>query len=262
MISLYESILKNTKVGKAFVGEHVKEFIKNTYDYKHYFNNCEVKVEPKGAYWGIDLVGHANKSGAFVFTKADTENASGILPYKFYCIKINGHTTNITYQDMKFNNPDEFVQEVEYFIHFTGCNIDVLDRLPKGCKELGFSYGHRLGGGSPCVVNEIKNIKVDEFTLNEYGNGGLACRLDNIKGIDVKNKMCICDEMLGYYSIEKGGSKFKEDVSQMLSRFFKNNKVDYRDCLFMPSRNNTTKAGKGKIHFDEKIGVWRFKGEK
>ena len=92
--------------------------------------------------------------------------------------------------------------------------------------------------------------------------GGLACRLNNIKNITVTDEMYICDEMLGYYSLDKGCSKFKPDASEMLTEFFKNNNVDPKICKFIPSDNNKTKSQIGTIHFDKKANIWRFIGDK
>ena len=86
--------------------------------------------------------------------------------------------------------------------------------------------------------------------------------LSNVKNITVTDEMYICDEMLGYYSLDKGSSKFKPEASEMLTDFFKNNKVDPKICKFIPSDNNNTKSQSGNIHFDEKANIWRFKGDK
>jgi hypothetical protein len=73
--------------------------------------------------------------------------------------------------------------------------------------------------------------------------------------------MCISDEMLGYFSLDKGGRKFKKDASDMLNEFFENNKVDPKICKFIVSENNNSKYKSGSIWYDKKEDLWHFKGE-
>ena len=265
MKSLYESILSSTHAGKAAEALKVVEWYKSTQQYMMFFKfgNYEVKATPKGAYWIIDIDGDTSTSiDSISFYKSDTPNASGVLPYNIYCVRGNGKITNINYQQLKFKDSRDMVQEVRNYVNFTGCEIDKLDKLPKGCTEIDVNYGHALGGGSPTVIREIKNIKLKKIVQTSIFRGGLSCRLSNIKNITVTDAMYICDEMLGYYSLDKGNSKFKPEASEMLTEFFKNNKVDPKICKFIPSDNNNTKSKSGTIHFDEKANIWRFKGDK
>lgn len=154
------------------------------------------------------------------------------------------------------------VQEVSGSVTFTGCAIGKLDRLPKGCTEVIVNYMHAISGGYPTAIKEIKDIKLKKLIQSNTFNGGLSCLLSNVKNITVTDEMYICDEMLGYYSLDKGNSKFKPEASEMLTEFFKNNKVDPKICKFIPSVNNNTKSQSGTIHFDEKANIWRFEGDK
>ena len=145
---------------------------------------------------------------------------------------------------------------MEENLTFYGCKIKKIDKLPKGIKSVHFTYGHALGGGSPCSAEEISKINVDYFETSSTATSkmGLSCRLSRIKGITVNHRFEICDSMLGYYSLEKGNRIFKQDASDMLDEFFQNNKVNPFQCMFI------SEDGKiGEILYDKKISRWRFK---
>ena len=277
MKSLYESILSSTHTGKAGEALKVVEWFKSTRIYESFlkfgnqqrqsfFKSAEVKATPKGGYWIIDIDGNDGDNSVSIdtvgFFKSDTPNGSGVLPYNIYCVRVNGKPTNISYQQLKFKDSIDMVQEVSKSVTFTGCAIGKLDRLPKGCTEVIVNYMHAISGGYPTAIKEIKDIKLKKFIQSNTFNGGLSCLLSNVKNITVTDEMYICDEMLGYYSLDKGNSKFKPEASEMLTEFFKNNKVDPKICKFIPSDNNNTKSQSGNIHFDEKANIWRFKGDK
>lgn len=274
MKSLYESILGSTRTGKAGEAIKVVEWFKSTLhyqsflksgsrNYQSFFESADVKATPKGAYWIIDMDGDTSVSmDSIKFYKADTPNGSGVLPYNIYCVRVNGKITNISYNQLKFKDSIDMVQEVRESVTFTGCEIGKLDRLPKGCTEVIVNYMHAIGGGYPTSIKEIKDIKLKKIIQSNIFRGGLSCMLSNIKNISVTDEMYICDEMLGYYSLDKGNSKFKPEASEMLTEFFKNNKVDPNICKFIPSDNNNTKSESGTIRFDEKTNIWRFKGDK
>ena len=270
MKSLYESILTSTKAGKNFEAEKVIEWFKNTNDYKRNLANYDIRItaDYKNGKWAIDIVGDPKDSmfikqvWGYNLEKSDTQNASGVLPYKLYSISKNGEPMNINYHALKFNDSSEFVEEVHDYMSLWGCEVDKIDSLPKNCKEIKFAYKHMIGGGRSTVIKEMKNITLDKFTqdISSY-KGSLALNVNRIKNITVKDEMCISDEMLGYYSLDKGGRKFKRDASDMLNEFFKNNKVDPKICKFIVSENNNSKYKSGSIWYDKKEDLWHFKGE-
>lgn len=271
MKTLYESILSSTRSGKAGEALKVIEWFKSTRIYGYFlkfgnqqrlsfFKSAEVKATPKGGYWIIDIDGKDGDTSVNIdnvgFFKSDTPNASGVLPYNIYCVRVNGKPVNINYQQIRFKDSRDIVQEVSESVIFTGCEIDKLDGLPKGCTKI------MVSGEYPTVIKEIKNIKVKKIIQYSIFSGRLSCLLSNVKNITVTDEMYIWDEMLGYYSLDKGNSKFIPEASEMLTEFFKNNKVDPKICKFIPSDNNSTKSQSGTIHFDEKANIWKFKGDK
>lgn len=271
MKSLYESILTSTKAGKNFDAEKVIEWFKSTNYYKRNLEVYDLRItaDYKNGKWAIDIVGDP-KDSTFIknvwfyeLEKFDTQNNSGVLPYKLHSISKNGEPININYHALKFKDSSEFVEEVHNFISLCGCEVDKIDSLPKNCKEIKFAYKHMIGGGRPTVIKEMKNITVDKFTQDNIFSrrGGLALNVNRIKNITVKDEMFISDEMLGYYSLDKGGRKFKRDASDMLNEFFKNNKVDPKICKFIVTENNNSKYKSGSIWYDKEEDLWHFKGE-
>ena len=272
MKSLYESILTSTGSGKNFEAQKVVEWFKSTQDYVRQLAiyNTQIKAElTKNGKWIIDIIGEPEDNifikqiWGYNLEKADTKNASGVLPYKIHSITKNGEPMNVNYHALKFKDSSEFVEEVRDFKSLWGCEIDTINSLPKNCEEIYFSYKHMIGGGHATSVKTLKNITVDKFSQDEFSrSGGLSLNLKNIKNLTVKDKMCICDEMLGYFSLDRGGRKFKKDASDMLTEFFKNNHVDPKKCVFIASRNNDcTKFKSGTIWYDKKEELWHFKGE-
>ena len=119
------------------------------------------------------------------------------------------------------------------------------------------NYGHSLGGGSSTYVKgKIHNITIDNlFQGSSHKGSGLTCNLKNIKNITVKNTMDISDEMLGYFSLAKGKKYFEQVPSDMLTDFFKDNKVKPENCRFIPG-TLTTKHNLYDLKFDEKKRLW------
>ena len=157
MKSLYESILTSTKAGKNFEAEKVIEWFKSTNYYKRNLEVYDLRItaDYKNGKWAIDIVGDP-KDSTFIknvwiynLEKSDTQNASGVLPYKLHSISKNGEPMNINYHALKFKDSSEFVEEVHDFISLHGCEVDKIDSLPKNCKEIQFVYKHMLGGGRP-----------------------------------------------------------------------------------------------------------------
>lgn len=256
MISLYESILTNTKSGKEAVAEPIKKWFLSCDEFNFRLKNVkedDITLEPYKGMWKIYI--KMKDLSYFKFDKSDS-NGTGVLPYKIYGIYVNGEPINISYMRLNFDSSDDFAQEVNENITFYGCHIKKVKQLPKGCKVVCFSYGHALGGGSPTSVEAIEGIDVDYFITSNTARSkmGLSCRLSNIKGNTVNTRFEICDSMLGYYSLEKGNRIFKQDASDMLDEFFKNNRVDPTRCMF-----NSEDGKIGDIKFDKKINRWRFK---
>ena len=67
--------------------------------------------------------------------------------------------------------------------------------------------------------------------------------------------MDISDEMLGYFSLAKGKKYFEQVPSDMLTDFFKDNKVKPENCRFIPG-TLTTKHNLYDLKFDEKKRLW------
>jgi len=265
MKTLYESILTSTKSGVAAEAEKVLNWFKQT----HWYTTCFAIVAPnhidakptKNNSWEISF--EINKKALNVdywnFEKIDT-GGTGIMPFRISCIRINDKPININYKMLKFKNSDDYAQEVENTVSFCGCTIDKVDGTPKNCDEINFIFSHSLGGGEGNIVKEIKNIKVDRFHLNSWGDDGLWCRLDKIKGITVKQEMQICEGMLGGFAFEKGNRRFLKDAGELFNTFFKNNNVKPENCVFIPSKWNSSKFRKGKINYNEKTDTWTFIG--
>jgi hypothetical protein len=265
MKTLYESILSSTKSGRAVEAEKVLKWFKSTRCYIMNFNFSEpdfLDAKPsKNNSWEIELkiTDNSRLLEYWNFDKQDS-GGSGILPYRISAIVINGKPVNINYQRLKFKDSDDYAQEVGSFITFCGCTIDKVDGTPKNCDEINFLFAHSLGGGEGNTVKEIKNIKVDKFLLNMWGDDGLWCRLDKIKGITVKQEMQICEGMLGGFAFEKGNKRFLKDAGELFTTFFKNNNVKPENCIFIPSKWSNSKFKKGKIKYNEKTDTWTFIG--
>lgn len=263
MTSLYESILKSVGSGKDRIAAQVLEWFKITQYYafriagSKYIKPEEIEFTPmSGNSWKIDI--KSNGGGEFQswqFERADTKG-TGKMPYIIHSVCCDGKPVNITYKDLDFKDTSEMVQEVENSLTFNGCEITKIDKLPKGCENLTFGYSHRLGGGTGCKVGSIEKISLYTLSITNGGHEklGLSCRLSNIKGITVRSRMEICDYMLGYFCLEKGNRKFKEDASKMIDEFLKDNKVKDISIMFWSEDNNS-----GMIEFDKKINRWRFK---
>lgn len=258
MISLYESILKSVGSGKEKVAEPVRKWFYTCQDFnmklRGILKDEDIRLEPYKGMWKIYLK-MDSPIQSWKFDKADSKG-TGVLPYKIYAIYVNDKPIMMSYMNLDFDSSDDFVQEVDENLTFYGCKIKKIDKLPKGIKSVHFTYGHALGGGSPCSSEEISKINVDYFETSSSATSkmGLSCRLSRIKGITVNHRFEICDSMLGYYSLEKGNRIFKQDASDMLDEFFQNNKVNPFQCMFI------SEDGKiGEILYDKKISRWRFK---
>ena len=258
MISLYESILKSVGSGKEKLAEPVRKWFYTCSDFnmklRGILKDEDIQLEPYKDMWKIYLK-MDSPIQSWQFDKADSKG-TGVLPYKIYAIYVNNKPIMMSYMNLDFDSSDDFVQEVDENLTFYGCKIKKIDKLPKGIKSVHFTYGHVLGGGHPCSVEEISKINVDFFETSSAATSrmGLSCRLSRINGITVNSRFEICDSMLGYYSLEKGNRIFKQDASDMLNEFFKNNKVKPEQCMF-----NSEDGKLGSIEFDKKINRWRFK---
>ena len=260
MKTLYESILSSTKAGLQGEKQKVIEWIKNSECYRRNFlpyakrDEVSVDVEMKNGKWKVFFSDMIRNPKAFTINRMDL--VDGKIPFKFHSYYVNNDIINASYQNIEITEED-LVEEVESNITLIGTTINSLTKIPKGCKILQFDYGHNIGGGSPAVVKgKIQNISLQTISQGcSHKGSGLSCNLKNIKNITVKNTMYISDEMLGYFSLAKGKKYFEQVPSDMLTDFFKDNKVKPENCKFVPGVLST-KYNVYDIKFDEKKRIW------
>lgn len=258
MKTVYESILSSTNSGKNKVVADLKEWIVKAFNVSS--NNMfdlertdEIDVSPKNGRFSINVKTTYDKD--FIrfnnWYKGDIDFIKQIDS-----VYINKKPVNVTYAGVNFDKNEKFVSIVQDSLTLCGGEIYLVDELPSKCRTLRFEYMHNLGGGSPVRVKEIKNIIVDDFVVTQRSNGTstLSCNIDRIKNITVRNKMHITDGMLGYSSLEKGARTFEKETSEMLDRFFKDNKVDPSKVVFYPDPKQSKKQM--SIYYNKQKERW------
>lgn len=271
MKSLYESILSTTGAGKQQLAQKVIQWFVNTEHFKDLISRkhieYEIKAEPqKNNSWAIDIKVKGvkvNKNGYWYFGSTDCFdenmiiNSNKKLPYRIYSVTLNGQLLKIKYQRLNFDSCDELCQLTNGTLILSNVKIDKLNKLPKDCKKLYFSYSHNLGGGSGCIIKEISDISL-EFFGQGGSKEGLHCLLSHIKNIKVSEKMYITDCMFAGNCLEKGKDTFTKEANQLLDEFIKNNKVDVDKIVFRSVKNDYLDKAYN-ISYDQKTGTYKLK---
>ena len=267
MQSLYESILKSVGSGKARVSEEVVAWIRKTnwflYKYTRMDGNqfvydAEIEAEPApGNSWKINFV-TKKEIPDYKFELGDTYfngKQYDKLPFNIYSVSVNKKVINVEYERLEFNDTSEIVKEVKNEVTFRGCTLNKITSVPKNCKTLRFVYANSLSGQQICRVNnEISGIELDTFEVNY---NGLSCNLDKFKNVKINSRFECCPWMVGspYDAFERGGKLFKQSASDLIWKFFQNNKCEMTRFMFIEEKKKLL----GAIKLDKKTGRFRYK---
>jgi hypothetical protein len=270
MKTLKESILSSTNTGKVGKLAEVKEWFENTEDYKNIFRNSMTSIEVSivGKKYKINIKSRLinyTKNNHFVFSFCEKDNDGKTMKYPIHSVSFNDSICDIDYIGLTFKDSSEFVEEVGTIvgkISFHGCDIDVIDSLPKNCNIINFYPYHKIGGTKETVVKKIKNIKLDSITTNVY-HGGIKCMLPSIENITINKIMYITDTMVGRFALENSKNNkttkriFTDVVGNEFNEFFKNNNVKPEDCYFCPLEQKS-RSKIGRIRYNKIIDKWEY----
>lgn len=251
MKTLYESILKSTHSGLDSIVEDIKSWLGNFIGFKVL---KYTKIIPSKL--GKDTYDvYLDKK--LTVRKDVTINGHYCNPelYKLGAIYWGDKLLDVNYIFSNISNADNLVKQVNKKLYLCCVKISVLDKVSKGCKTLKFSL---WDGREVNVIDEIKNIEVDNFLLMACNMKVLYIDLDDIKNIKVNNVMMIDTMMLGLENVITDNLHFTEQANKKLTNFFKNNKVAVENVYMMPLFNPIMKYKLGKIHFDKYENSWIF----
>lgn len=251
MISLKASILANTNIGAEKIIGEVKEWLYNTRDvveFTNYIQDIDVTID-RTCLYKINIL--SKESGRKIlynhfngqFNIGDKDCNNGNIYRKIYEICLDGTPLDIVYKCLIFNSSDEFVKNCNNKIFLYACYVDIIDSLPKFCKELYFSVVHIPGVRRiDCMVEKIKNLKLKKFeVLNEYA---LNCNIYNINNNTI-DTMVIWDSMLNCEEcvLNERPRVFtlSEEAAEKLKLLMKNNNIKELFLKFYKNRNEMMK---------------------